>query len=124
MASRRSTAIALGIVGSVILLLGTFAAGLVVIDHNGGVIDEWQCADGERPIYTDQGGGDCLKPGKPVPAGFHVDPLGNRPLSCDGRWHWVEIKALKTTRLRPYQSNVDCIRDDTLIPRGWVASGR
>lgn len=124
MASRRSRAIGLGIVASMILVLGTVAGGLVVIRHDGGIIDEWYCSQGERPIYYAEGGSDCLAAGRALPTGAHLDPLGNRPLRCDGRWGWVEIEPLGTTRTRPDQGDRDCIRSDTPIPRGWEATGR
>lgn len=76
--------------------------------------DEWVCSPGERPTLDGAGGGQCLKPGQPLPPGNHLDPLGNRPMpyNCD-KAGWTQIENRRGVQ--------DCLNDDLPMPAGWHA---
>lgn len=74
--------------------------------------DEWQCSPGESPVYDLQGGGrSCFHEAGDLTAGATRDPLGNRPLSCDGRRGWTVIHRRVTE---------DCLQDGRQVPEGWT----
>jgi hypothetical protein len=74
------------------------------------LIDEWYCSKGEAPVDFEGGGGACFPEGGALPAGAAWDPLGNRPLSCDGRRGWTVIHRGLAE---------DCLRDGEELPEGW-----
>ncbi|MEI5674038.1 MULTISPECIES: hypothetical protein [unclassified Nocardioides] len=98
--------------GLVLVALLSWGAHAVYVREIRGVplIDEWQCSDGEVPVTYPEGGADCLREGAELPAGATLDPLGNRPFSCDQRWGWtVVVKG----------EDEDCLRDGRPLPEGW-----
>lgn len=72
--------------------------------------DEWVCSKGEAPA-----GSGCYPTDKPLPAGVHWDPLGNRPMSynCD-KDGWTLIQ-------RDGRDRQDCLNDNLPMPAGWHA---
>lgn len=74
------------------------------------LIDEWWCARGEAPVELRHGVGACLPKDSELPDGATWDPLGNRPLSCDGRRGWTVIH-------RGHAE--DCLRNGLEMPEGW-----
>ena len=107
---------------TLIVLAAVVAAGVVTI---GGLaafltvsgtplVDEWQCARGEAPVVH-AGGGSCAEKGAALPDDARWHPLGNRPLTCEDRWGWVEVVR---TGARP-GADTDCFPDDKGIPEGW-----
>jgi hypothetical protein len=77
--------------------------------------DEWTCSRGELPVVAEHGtGAMCLREGATIPAGFKVDPLGNRPLDCDGRSGWIVVQPDAGRR-----AERSCYRADQPVPPGW-----
>jgi hypothetical protein len=72
--------------------------------------DEWHCKKGEAPVESIDGGRGCLSNGRDLPAGTRWDPLGNRPLFCEGRRGWTVIHR---------DDDEDCLRDGLHMPSGW-----
>ncbi|NPC95926.1 hypothetical protein [Nocardioides sp. zg-DK7169] len=100
--------------GLAVLAVGGFAAYLAISGTP--LIDEWQCGDGEAPVLRDDGPGSfCEEEGSELPAGTHWDPLGNRPLTCEDRWGWVQVVPSGAAS----DADPDCFPDDRELPTGW-----
>ena len=81
-------------------------------------IDEWQCARNEVPVFHGASivdGQSCLPPGAELPKGWTWDPLGNRPMACESRYGWYQIRPSG----KPGGS-YDCARSGEALPEGWV----
>lgn len=94
------------------LILGA-AAWVYQVSYVGApFLDEWVYSEGNAPVIykNDRPGGYCLAHGDALRPGEILDPLGNRPLVCDGRRGWTVIQ-------RGQKS--DCLRDGRELPDGW-----
>ena len=79
------------------------------------VYDEWHCKRGSTPVVDVDGPGSvCLDDSDRELLGERTfDPLGNRPLFCDGRRGWTEIHRGQED---------DCLRDGLNMPDGWTVA--
>lgn len=110
MSRRTRNLIVASILAAVVLTVVAGWAGYVRFVRGVPLIDEWQCSDGEVPVSYADGGSVCIAEGADPPAGATLDPLGNRPLSCDDRWGW---------RVVTNGEDEDCLRDGRAVPVGW-----
>jgi hypothetical protein len=109
-------AVVLGAVAfvAVVSVAGVLSVGLLkAFDPMG---DEWICSEGETPAGMDGFYNQCFKDGATLPAGYHRDPFGNRPMpyNCE-KDGWVQIA-------RPAKDGEvvqDCVRADTDLPGRW-----
>lgn len=102
--------LALGLVTLVIVSIGGVFAVKAYSYYNGPLIDEWECSEGESPVTMAGGGSYCLASNQQLQPGDKLDPLGNRPFSCENRAGWKAI-----TDGREY----DCLKDGTKLPKGY-----
>lgn len=110
MSRRTRMLIVTSILAAVVLTAVAGWAGYVRFVRGVPLIDEWQCSDGEVPVVYAEGGSVCIDEGEEPPTGASLDPLGNRPFSCDGRWGWREVTNGEED---------DCLRDGRPVPAGW-----
>src|SRR5688500_17303696 len=99
-ARRRTIIIASAVLVPVLIAVGFFVYQFVYIGAP--LWDEWHCSKGEAPVDFPGGGTVCLSKGRNLPAGASWDPLGNRPVSCEGRRGWTVIHR---------GDDEDCLRD-------------
>lgn len=112
---RRKGLVVAGILAVPVLLAAGFAGYLALSGTP--LVDEWVCSDGEAPVLLDGGGSACRPEGATLGEGESWDPLGNRPLSCDDRWGWTEVRA--TDGSAAAGDDTDCLREDAELPAGY-----